>query len=96
MFEFRPDRLIVTRNIWRYIKRQEIAKFNIDAIRQVKDSGEEDCVDTWGLVLEAEKKYTILDRQEIEKSEWLGKVIEDWSGKKYISCEDESKKVELV
>ena len=97
-FEFGDEKLIVSRNCLKYKKKREIFKSKIVKIRQVKDGGEsgEESFDSWGIVIEADKKYKILHCQPIEKSEWLGRIIEEWAQKEYIPWQDESKDVELI
>jgi len=96
-FEFHPEKLIVSRNCLAYKKQRELLKNQIIRIRQVKDGGEgEDSFDSWGIIVEADKKYKILYRQQAEKSEWVGRIIEKWSQKEYIPWQDESKDIELI
>jgi hypothetical protein len=96
-FEFQPDKLIVSRRCLMYRKQRELFKNQITNIRQVKDGGQgEDSFDSWGIIVEADKKYKILYRQQAEKSEWVGRTLEKWSQKKYIPWRDESKDIELI
>ena len=97
-FEFGDEKLIVSRNCLKYKKKREIFKSYIVKIRQVKDGGEsaEGTFNTWGIVIEADKKYKILHYQPIEKSEWVGRVLEEWAQKEYIPWQDESKDVEFI
>ncbi len=96
-YEFQPEKLIVSRNCFMYRKQRELLKNQISKIKQVKDGGEgEDTFDSWGIIVEADKKYKILYRQQAEKSEWVGRIIEKWSQKEYIPWQDESKDIELI
>lgn len=96
-FELRPDRLIVARNCLMYRKQRELEKKQIKRIRQVKDGGgHRDSFDSWGIIVEADKKYKILYRQQADKSEWVGRVVERWAEKEYIPWKDESADVELI
>jgi len=96
-FELQPEKLIVSRNCLMYRKQRELLKNQISKIRQVKDGGEgEDSFDSWGIIVEADKKYKVLYRQQAEKSEWVGRILEKWSQKKYIAWQDESKDIELI
>ena len=97
-FEFSDEVLIVSRRCLKYIKKREIFKSKIVNIRQVKDGGEstEDTFDSWGIVIEADKKYKVLHCQPIQKSEWLGRVIEEWAQKEYTPWQDESKDIEFI
>ncbi len=83
-FEVEADRLKVTRRLFRHKKEREFLVAEIEAIQQIKDGGEgEDSFPTWGLAVEGEKGVTILSRQAIEKSEWLGPILADWIGVEY-------------
>ena len=97
-FEFRSDNLIVARTCLKYKKEREIFRDGITRIRQVRDSGKgtDARFGTWGIVIEADKKYKILHGQQAERSEWLGRVIENWAAKEYIPWQDESKGVESI
>ena len=98
IFEFNSDKLIVARTCWKYKKQREILKNKITKIRQVKDDREsaEEGFSSWGIVIEADKRYKILYGQKVEKSEWLGRFIEDWAKKEYVPWHDELKDVELI
>jgi hypothetical protein len=97
-FELGDEKLIVSRNCLTYKKKREIIKNYIVKIRQVKDGGEnvEGTFNTWGIVIEADKKYKILHYQPIEKSEWVGRVIEKWAQKEYVPWRDDLKDAEFV
>lgn len=96
-FEFQSEKLIVARTCLLYKKQRDLLKNEIRKIRQVKDGGEgDDSFDSWGIIVEADKKYKIFYRQQAEKSEWVGRTIGKWSQKEYIPWKDESKDVELI
>ena len=98
IFEFTSDKLIVARTCWMYKKQREIVMNNIAKIRQIKEKSEsaEEGFSSWGIVIEADKKYKILYGQKIEKSEWLGRIIADWAKKEYVPWHDEFEDVETI
>jgi len=97
-FEFGDGKLTVSRNCLNYKRKREVFKSNIIKVRQVKDGGEsgEESFDSWGIVIEADKKYKILHCQPIDKSEWLGRTIGEWAQKEYKPWQGESKDFELI
>ena len=55
----------------RYFTREELSY-----LEQVKDGGEgDDSFPSWGLRLVGRRKYWLLTRQSIDKSDWLGSLI---------------------
>jgi hypothetical protein len=97
-FELGNEKLIVSRTCLKYKKKREIVKNYIVKIKQVKDGGEgaEGTFDTWGIIIEADKKYKILHYQSIEKSEWVGRILEEWSQKEFVPWHDDLKGAEYV
>ncbi len=97
-FELGDEKLIVSRTCLKYKKKREIFKSYIVKIRQVKDGGEnaEGTFNTWGIVIEADKKYKILHYQSIEKSEWVGRILEEWAQKEFVPWQDDLKGAEYV
>jgi hypothetical protein len=79
-FAFGPSTLRVERSLLWYCRRQTFNKNEIEAIKQVKDGGEdEDSFPTWGLEIIANTSAVILSRQPIDKSNWLGPFIAQWA-----------------
>jgi len=97
-FELGDEKLIISRTCLKYKKKREIFKSYIVKIRQVKDGDEnaEGTFNTWGIVFEADKKYKILHYQSIEKSEWVGRILEEWAQKEFVPWQDDLKGAEYV
>src|SRR5258706_16370329 len=59
---------------WRRVKTIHVS--TMKSLEQIKDGGEgDDSFPSWGLRLVAERQFTLLFRQPIEKSDWLGLLL---------------------
>lgn len=79
-FIFQPDQLVIERSAIWYRRRRIFPKKEITAVRQIKDGGQgNDSFPTWGLVVMAGPGVQVLNRQPIDKSDWLGSIIARWA-----------------
>ncbi|WP_152004392.1 hypothetical protein [Desulfoluna spongiiphila] len=86
--------LSVSKELFFWNKRTSFDKSDINIIRQIKDGGDSDSFDSWGLALEGKKNVIILSKQKFEKSYWLGQLIADWADSTFI--ESEKKDYEII
>ena len=64
-----------------------IARGSIRRLVQIKDGGEgEDSFPSWGLVVEGDRKTTLLARQPHDRSRWLGDTLARWAGVEFIEA----------
>jgi len=93
VLRFTGDRLTVETVLFRRRTVRELSRQDVRAVRRIKDGGKgEDSFPSWGLVVDTEaggKPISILDRQSIDKSAWLGPLVALWSGKPYIESEEQ-------
>ncbi len=86
--------LTISKELFFWKKKSHFDKSDIKIVRQIKDGGESDSFNSWGLALEGNRNVIILSKQKFEKSFWLGKIISDWSGSNFI--ESEKKDYEII
>ena len=79
--------LEVTRELGPIIVRKTLAAGLIDHFAQLKDGGlrgwwdnEPDSFPTWALVAHGGKRLSLLSRQPLDKSDWLGAELSEWFG----------------
>lgn len=87
------DCLILRRSLSSYQRETRVSRSTVTRVMQVKDGGEgDDSFPTWGLKVEHARGETVslLWRQPIERSDWLGPVIADWAGKPFEPAKDRS------
>lgn len=88
VFQFTEHELVWTKTLGKIKWRRSFSKSTIICIRQVKDGGDgEDSFPSWGLMLVG-PDFTLLSRQDIAKSDWLGPIISQWADKHYEPCRD--------
>ena len=81
-----PHELVLVTKVLYFRNERIIPLSSIRYFSQVKDGGEdEDSFPSWGLVLEAYQKITLLYRQDYEKSHWLGELLANWAGVKFFA-----------
>jgi hypothetical protein len=81
--------LILERRLWNLGCEKRILKSSIRAVRQIDDHAEQsepDSFPSFSLRLECEPPFTILSRQDSDRSDYLGTEIAQWAGVPYVSA----------
>ena len=81
--------LILERGLWSLRQEKRILKSSIQAVRQIDDHAEQsepDSFPSFSLRLECEPPFTILSRQDSDRSDYLGTEIAQWAGVPYVSA----------
>jgi hypothetical protein len=81
--------LILERRTWNFRREKRILKSSIRAVRQIDDHAEQsepDSFPSFSLRLECEQPFTILSRQDSDRSDYLGTEIGQWAGVPYLSA----------
>ncbi|NJN57779.1 MAG: hypothetical protein HC879_09900 [Leptolyngbyaceae cyanobacterium SL_5_9] len=79
--EFRAsqDSLVVVYRFLGFSSKKQIPGYTIRSFAQSKDGGENmDSFPGWGLLVIANQEVELLQRQPLEKSDWLGRVLADF------------------
>lgn len=81
--------LIQERGLWSLRREKRVLKSSIRAVRQIDDHAEQsepDSFPSFSLRLECEPPFTILSRQDSDRSDYLGTEIAQWAGVPYLSA----------
>jgi hypothetical protein len=78
------NKLIIRRSVWFWSSSRSIERDASLRFEQSKDGGgEEDSFPSWGLRAVGAKKLTLLSRQPLEKSDWLGQLLSEHFGSEF-------------
>ena len=89
-FHLSQSSLVRNTEIFGFRRSRTIARNSIKSFRQIKDGGEdEDSFPSWGLKIIADKKISLIGRQQYDKSHWLGKFLADWADVDFIEAPPE-------
>lgn len=83
-FALKDDEMVFRKQIFKWGKSQSIQKSRIKRIFQIQDIKEDsETQPKWGLKIQLPREVYLLKGQEYENSEWLGGILEKWSGMKF-------------
>jgi hypothetical protein len=83
------NELILEKGLWNFRREKRVPKSSIRAVRQIDDHAEQsepDSFPSFSLRLECEPPFTILSRQDSDRSDYLGTEIAQWAGVPYVSA----------
>jgi hypothetical protein len=86
VFTLRQDSLAVTRRLFGLSWTTTVWPEEMGYLEQVKDGGEDDSFHSWGLHLRGRRNVTLLARQRIDKSDWLGQRVAQFYHLEFRPC----------
>ncbi|MBC7819104.1 MAG: hypothetical protein IAG10_19620 [Planctomycetaceae bacterium] len=86
-FGLRPSELTIRKRLFGLSLAKSIDRDKMECFEQIKDGGEgDDSFPSWGLNLLAGRRFRLLSRQPIEKSDWLGPKLAEFFGIEFKRC----------
>jgi len=84
-FTMTNPELMVSRKLFFLKWGKSLKREQIDGFEQIKDGGEdEDSFPSWGLNVRGARRMSLLSRQPIDKSDWLGKLLAEYYNADYL------------
>ena len=76
--------VVINRSLWGLSRTRYIPRDDVRYLEQIQDGGEgDDTFPSWGLRLVGWRKCSLLSRQPIDKSDWLGRFLAQQLGVEY-------------
>jgi hypothetical protein len=79
--------LVIRKNLFALQREWHIPSEDIEYFEQVKDGGEgRDSFPSWGLKVRGRRGISLLARQPLEKSDWLGRILSEFYKVEFRPC----------
>lgn len=90
VFGLYPSELVIRKRLFGLSSAKSIDRDKMEYFEQIKDGGGgDDSFPSWGLNLIAGRRFKLLARQPIDKSEWLGSRLAKFFGIEFRQCSNQ-------